>query len=59
MDWLITLYIALLFFFLTPAIIVRLPPHGSKYTVALVHAVIFALIYKYTCRQVWTLTKGV
>jgi hypothetical protein len=37
------LYIAL-FFFLTPGILVRLPPGGSKYMVALVHAVIFGLL---------------
>jgi len=37
------LYIAL-FFILTPGILVTLPPGGSKYMVALVHAIIFGLV---------------
>lgn len=37
------LYIAL-FFLLTPGILVTLPPGGSKYMVALVHAIIFGLV---------------
>jgi len=37
------LYIAL-FFLLTPGILVTLPPGGSKYVVALVHALIFGLV---------------
>jgi hypothetical protein len=37
------LYIALAFF-LTPGILVTLPPGGSKYVVALVHAILFGLI---------------
>ena len=34
----------ILFFLLTPGILVSLPPGGSKYTVALVHALVFGLI---------------
>ncbi len=34
----------ILFFLLTPGILVCLPPKGSKYTVALVHAILFGLI---------------
>ena len=34
----------ILFFLLTPGILVSLPPKGSKYTVALVHAILFGLI---------------
>ena len=37
------LYIAL-FFLLTPGVLVTLPPGGSKYMVALVHALIFGLV---------------
>ena len=37
------IYIAL-FFFLTPGVLVTLPPGGSKYVVALVHALIFGLV---------------
>ncbi len=38
---------AVLFVLLTPGILVSLPPGGSKITVALVHAVIFALAHKF------------
>ena len=34
----------ILFFLLTPGILLSLPPGGSKYTVALVHALVFGLI---------------
>ena len=34
----------ILFFLLTPGILVSLPPGGSKYLVALVHALVFGLI---------------
>jgi len=34
-----------LFVVLTPAILVRLPPKGNKWTVAFVHGLVFAVIY--------------
>ena len=34
----------ILFFLLTPGILVSLPPGGDKYTVAFVHAVVLGLI---------------
>jgi hypothetical protein len=34
----------ILFFLLTPGILVTLPPKCDKYTVAFVHAIIFGLI---------------
>jgi len=48
MSVIIGFYIIALFFILTPGILVSLPPRGSKLTVAVTHAVIFALIYKLT-----------
>ena len=48
MNWLMTIYAALLFFVLTPAILVRLPPKGGKFMVAAVHALVFALIFHFT-----------
>lgn len=44
----ISLYATVLFFVLTPGILVSLPPGGSRTTVALTHAVVFGLV--------WTLT---
>jgi len=45
MQILMTLFIAVLFFALTPNTLVSIPAHGSKYVVALTHALVFALIY--------------
>ena len=45
MEWVMFLYTALLFFLLTPGILVTLPPKGKKMTVAAVHAVLFGLLF--------------
>jgi len=58
MNWTVTIYAALLFFILTPAVLVRLPPKGSKYTVAAFHALVFALIFHFTAKLVWQVGKG-
>ena len=58
MNWIVTLYIALLFFILTPAVLIRLPPKGSKYTVAAFHAIVFGLIFHFTGKIVWRLSRG-
>jgi hypothetical protein len=52
MQFLMTLYVAALFFVLTPGILVSLPPGGKKMTVALVHAVVFAVVYQLTHKMV-------
>jgi hypothetical protein len=57
MNWLTTLYIALLFFVLTPGVILSLPPKGGKYIVAAVHAVVFALVWHFTHRAVGSLAR--
>jgi len=53
MSLLVTLYVAVLFFLLTPAILVSLPPKGGKFTVAAVHALVFAVIFHFTHKLVW------
>jgi hypothetical protein len=58
MNIFVTLYSAILFFILTPAVFLRLPPNGSKYTVAAVHAIVFALIFHFTHKMVWRMTMG-
>jgi|LauGreDrversion2_3_1035106.scaffolds.fasta_scaffold00212_2 hypothetical protein len=40
-----SLFTAVLFFVLTPGVLLRLPPGGSKLAVAAVHAVVFAVVY--------------
>ena len=42
------LYLVFLFYVLTPNVLLRIPPNGSKHVVALVHAVVFAVVYYYT-----------
>ena len=58
MHVLMTLYVALLFFVLTPSILVSLPPKGNKFTVAAVHAVIFALIFHFSHKLVHGFLSG-
>lgn len=58
MNLYVALYVALLFFVLTPGILVSLPPGGSKMTVALVHALVFVVVYHFTYKRVWSATKN-
>jgi len=48
-----SLFTALLFFVLTPGILLSLPKRGSKIMVAATHAVVFALVYHFTHKIVW------
>ena len=50
------IYIAVLFYVLTPGILVSLPPGASKSVVALTHAVVFALVWCFTHKAVWRAT---
>jgi len=53
-----SLFTAVLFFLLTPGILLSLPPGASFVTKALVHAVVFALVYHYTHKIVWRSLYG-
>ena len=53
MNWIVAIYSAILFFILTPNILVRLPPKSGKYVVAATHALIFALVFHFTCKMIW------
>ena len=57
MNFVYFLYIVFLFFVLTPAILVRIPPKGNKWLVALVHGVVFAVILLFTSDFVLSLGK--
>jgi len=46
-------FVALLFFVLTPGVLLSLPPGGSKLMVAVTHAVVFGLVYHLTHKAVW------
>lgn len=43
------IFSALLFFILTPGILLTIPPKSSKKTVAIVHALVFALVITIIC----------
>jgi len=58
MNWFFIIYVAILFFILTPSILLRLPPKGNKYTVALVHAIVFAIVFHFTYKFVWKRSVG-
>ena len=56
MNLIVSLYVALLFVLLTPGVLLTLPKGGKKLTVALVHGLIFALVYHFTHKMVWRLS---
>ena len=47
-------FLAALFYFLIPGVLVRLPPGGSTMTVNVTHAVVFALVSSFA----WKTLKG-
>ena len=58
MKWLSFVYVAVLFFILTPGILVSLPPKSSKWIVALVHAVVYTVILTFTYHPVSKVIEG-
>ena len=59
MDLIMFLYSALLFFLLTPGILLTLPPKGKKITTALVHGVIFSIVWCLTHKMVWNFSRKI
>jgi len=53
MNILMSVYVALLFFVLTPGTFFVLPSGGKRLVVGLTHAVLFAVIYHFTHKAVW------
>ena len=45
MDFLLFLVTFVLFFLLTPGVLITLPPKGSKLVVGLVHALVYAVVW--------------
>ena len=50
------IYSFVLFFVLTPGILLSLPPRGSKMMVAATHALVFALVMCFTYKMVCKLS---
>jgi hypothetical protein len=57
MQWAMLVYLALLFFVLTPGVLLSLPKGGSKTSVALTHALVFAVVYHFTNKAVGKLAN--
>ena len=53
MNLTVAIYSAILFFVLSPGVLLRLPSNGSKLTVAGVHAIVFAAVLYFTAGFVW------
>jgi len=53
MDIAMFVYSALLFFVLTPGILLRIPPNGNKRVVAAVHAIVFGLVWSLSHKLIW------
>ena len=58
MNLTMILFTTLLFVLLTPNIVTRLPPAGSKLTVAIVHGLLFAVVYHFTNKMVHRYSMG-
>lgn len=56
MQWIFTLYLVILFFLLTPGILLSLPPKGNKITVAATHAIVFGIVWQITHKFVLLMT---
>jgi len=54
----VIVFSAVLFFFLTPGILVTLPKNGGKMTVAAVHALIFAVVFYFSNKLVGQISEG-
>jgi len=51
-------FVAALFFVLSPGVLLSLPPGGSVYTKAALHAVVFVIIYHLSHKAVWKALYG-
>lgn len=47
-SFLITVFATIIFYFLTPGVILRIPKNGKTWTVAAVHALVFFLVFLVT-----------
>jgi hypothetical protein len=56
--WWMAIYAAVLFYALTPGVLVSLPPGASRQTVNLTHAVVFGVAWALTSKMVWKAVGG-
>lgn len=55
--WTMAIYAAVLFYLLTPGVLVSLPPGASRMTTNLTHAAVFGLVWHFTHKMVWKLVS--
>jgi quercetin dioxygenase-like cupin family protein len=55
--WAMSVYAAVLFYLLTPGVLVSLPPGASHTTTNLTHAAVFGLVWMLTHKMVWKLVS--
>ena len=53
MHFFMFFFVTILFFLFTPGIILSLPSKGSKYTIAITHAILFSFIFCFIHKSVW------
>ena len=58
MNITVLVFSVVLFFALTPGILVTLPKNGGKMTVAAVHAIVFALVFYFSNKLVGQISEG-
>ena len=58
MNLILFLFSALLFFLLTPGILLSLPPGGSKIVVAITPAIVFGAVFTLSHRMLMALGGG-
>ena len=51
--WKMAVYAAVLFFLLTPGVLLTLPPGASRTTINLTHAAVFGAVWMFTHKFVW------
>jgi hypothetical protein len=58
MNVTVLVFSVVLFFLLSPGILVTLPKNGSKMTIAAVHALVFGLVFYFSNEFVGQLSEG-
>ncbi len=56
MDVIMLIFHAVLFYLLTPGVLVRLPPGSSPMVVNMTHALVFAVVLALSSKWVWKVT---
>jgi len=57
-DIYMAIYVGILFILLTPDVLVCIPKRSSSLTSAIVHGILFAVIYYFTYKIVFDMVKG-